>query len=69
MLASYVNKSWFAQKMKTTAFQGRVGVSVSQNIQPKNCNVAGNSFLFLRAFAFIVINHLKLTGKYIYQQP
>jgi len=60
-----------------------VGVAVSQFIQPKNCNVAGDSFLntpvddtsltayrdtsdlFLPVFAFIVINHLKVAGKYI----
>lgn len=73
-------------KEKATAFQGPVGVSVSQNIQPKNFNVVGDSFLnspdnntsltacrntndlFLRASVFIAINHLKLAGKYMYQQ-
>ena len=45
MLAISVNKSWFAQKMKSNAFQGPVGVAISQNIQPKYCSVAVDSFL------------------------
>ena len=44
MLEISINMSWFAQR-KTAAFQGPVGVAISHNIQLKNFNVVGDSFL------------------------